>query len=93
MPTNIFQAIESKTPVICTNIGGNIEILDNGKNGLLLNHNNINNSSKAILNYIDDYNLQNKHVINSKNFLTKNFKYDDFKEKILHVLSEISQKN
>ena len=38
LPTVIFEAIESNTPVIFTNLGGAYEILDSGKNGLTIDH-------------------------------------------------------
>ena len=73
-PTVIFEAIESKTPVICTDNGGASEILNDFKNGLLIDYNDIKKSSQLILNYIDDLDLQKNNIDNSMKFISKNFK-------------------
>ena len=86
-PTVIFEAIESYTPVICTDNGGAREILNNGKNGLLINSNELEKSKNKILNYIVDYKKQNEHLKKSIDYVSRNFNYNKFETKILKVIS------
>jgi glycosyltransferase involved in cell wall biosynthesis len=40
LPTVLFESLHNDLPIVATNIGGAIEILDNGNNGLLIPYNN-----------------------------------------------------
>ena len=86
LPTVIFEAIQNKIPVISTNRGGAVEILNNGKNGLLIEPDNLEISVNRIFNYINNKSLQKLHVKNSYEFIKINFNYNNFKEKILSVV-------
>ena len=70
-PTVIFEAIESKTPIISSDRGGAREILDDFRNGLLVYSDNVEKSSQLILDYINDLDLQKNNVENSVNFVSK----------------------
>ena len=93
LPTVIFEAIQAKLPVIATNIGGNVEILNDGKNGLLIDNLNVNCSVKKILNYIDDIRRQKKHNKISIDYLQNNFNYDNFRKNIFDLLIETIKSN
>ena len=86
-PTVIFEAIETRTPVICTNKGGCGEILDNFKNGLLIDNKDVNKSSQLILNYIKNLNLQNNNIEDSIKYISKNFSKQIFSKKIKILIS------
>ena len=51
LPTVIFEAINCKTPVITNNLGGAYEILDEGKNGLIIKNDLIEESVEKIFIY------------------------------------------
>ena len=87
--TVIFEAIESNTPVIFTNLGGAFEILDNGKNGLTIDHLSLTNSCEIILNYIEDNLEQEKNIKNAKIFIQDNFKLSSFNNNLKTLISEI----
>ncbi len=86
-PTVIFEAIESKTPVVFSNNGGASEILNQSQNGLLIDYNDIIKSTKLILKYIDDIDLQKKNVDNSVKFISDNFKIQIFSKKLNSLIS------
>jgi len=88
LPTVIFEAIQSKTPVICTDKGGAREILNDFSNGLLIDYNDVKKSARLILNYIDDLDRQKKNVNNSINFVLENFNYEIFSQKIKSLISK-----
>ncbi len=86
-PTVIFEAIQSKTPVISTDNGGAREILNDFRNGLLVDFNDVEKSTQLILNYINDFGLQKKNVENSIKFITENFKEESFSNEISFLIS------
>ena len=88
LPTVIFEAIQSKTPVICTDKGGAREILNDFSNGLLIDYNDIKKSTQLILNYIDDLGRQKKNINDSMNFILENFNNEIFTQKIKSLISK-----
>ena len=86
-PTVIFEAIQSKIPVICTDNGGASEILNDFKNGLLVDFSNIEKSAQLILNYIKNLSLQNNNVEDAIKFVSKNYNKEIFSKKITALIS------
>lgn len=86
-PTVIFEAIESKTPVVFSDNGGASEILNQSQNGLLIDHNDIKKSAQLILKYIDDKDLQKRNIDNAVKFISDNFKIQIFSKKINSLIS------
>ena len=89
LPTVIFEAIESNTPVIFTNLGGSYEILDFGKNGLAIDHLSVKKSVEIILKFIDNNSKQEKNIYNAKNFVKTNFQLSSFNNNLKKLISEI----
>ena len=87
LPTAIFEAIQSNLPVIATNIGGAVEILDAGKGGLLISENNSLKASRDILEYVKNTQLVKKKNEYALNFINENFSEETFNKKILHFFS------
>ena len=89
LPTVIFEAIESNTPVIFTNLGGSYEILDFGKNGLAIEHLSLKKSVESILKFIDNSFEQEKNVKKAKSFVEKNFQISSFNNSLKTLISKI----
>lgn len=89
LPTVIFEAIESSTPVIFTKPGGAYEILDSGKNGLGIDHLSLKKSVESILQFIDNRLEQEKNVRNAKRFVKKNFPLNSFNYNLKTLISKI----
>ena len=86
LPTVIFEAIKTKTPVITNNFGGAYEILQNGNNGLIIKNNLINDSADKILNYIKNKKSQKENIDNAYNYIRKNYSFEEFRKKILNTV-------
>ena len=89
LPTVIFEAIESGTPIIFTNLGGSYEILDSGKNGLSIDHLSVKKSVENILEFLEDTFEQEKNVKNAKSFVEKNFPKSLFNNSLKTLISKI----
>jgi glycosyltransferase involved in cell wall biosynthesis len=92
LPTVIFEAIESNLPIIYTNQGGAYEILDSGNNGLLIDSLSISKSCELIMKYIDDKDLQQNNIKDSKSFVEKNFQISSFNNKLKKLITELVNK-
>ena len=86
LPTVIFEAIESKTPVITNNLGGAYEILNQGKYGLLIENHLIKESTLKILSYIKDEKKQINNIEKAFHYVFENFSKEKFKRKILRTI-------
>ena len=85
-PTVIFEAIQAKVPVITNGLGGAFEILNNGKNGLIIKNDLINESVDKILKFIENHELQKENTELAFDYVCKNFSLDDFEKKIMRII-------
>ena len=77
---NIIEAMNYGLPVICSNVGGNHELIENENNGFLFNYNNIKNFEEKTV-YITNYNYQLENIgyfINNKEFTKKYINKSNF---------------
>ena len=87
LPTVIIDSLTLNRPVVSTDIGGCSEILNNGKNGILIPINDPKSSAKLIYEYSKNLNLQREHLENARVFLKHNFSRMEFENRILNELS------
>ena len=92
LPTVIFEAIECSLPVICTNQGGAYEILDSGNNGLLIDSLSTTKSCELIIKYINDNDLKQNHINDSKSFVEKNFQISSFNNNLKKLITDLVNK-
>ncbi len=86
LPTVIFEAINCKIPVITNNLGGAHEILNEGKNGLIIENDLIKASVKKIFLYMYNKKEQKKNVEKAFNYVCYNFSQEQFKRNILNSI-------
>jgi len=84
LPTVLFESLYNELPSVSTNLGGAIEILDNGNNGLLIPYNDSIKASSLIIEYIKNKELQKIHLKNSKTHFKGNFNSSVFEQNILN---------
>jgi glycosyltransferase involved in cell wall biosynthesis len=89
LPTVLFESLYNNLSVAATNLGGAIEILDNGNNGLLIPYNDSKKAANLINDYTNNNKLQKEHLNNSKKNLQDNFSTKLFKKNILKELDNL----
>jgi glycosyltransferase involved in cell wall biosynthesis len=89
LPTVLFESLYNDLPTVATNLGGAIEILDNGNNGLLIPYNDSKKAANLINDYCADIKLQKKHLDNSKNNFKINFRTESFNKNILKEVNNL----
>ena len=89
LPTVLFESLYNNLPSVATNLGGAIEILDNGKNGLLIPFNDSRKAANLINEYCSNDKLQKKHLENSKKNFKINFSSESFNKNILKEVNNL----
>lgn len=62
----LLEAMATNTPIITTNVGGNPELIENNKTGILVEYNNKEEIKKAIVSILNDKVMAEKLTKNSK---------------------------
>jgi glycosyltransferase involved in cell wall biosynthesis len=89
LPTVLFESLNNDLPTVATNLGGAIEILDNGNNGLLIPYNDSKKAANLIYEYCSNIKLQKKHLKNSKKNFKINFSSESFNKNILKEVKNL----
>jgi glycosyltransferase involved in cell wall biosynthesis len=89
LPTVLFESLYNDLPTVATNLGGAVEILDNGNNGLLIPYNDPKKAANLIYEYCSNIKLQKKHIENSKKNFQINFSSELFKKNILKEVNNL----
>ncbi|MDB3927259.1 glycosyltransferase family 4 protein [Flavobacteriaceae bacterium] len=89
LPTVLFESLHNDLPTVATNLGGAIEILDNGNNGLLIPYNDPKKVADLINEYCTNTKLQKKHLENSKKNFKINFSSESFSKNILKEVNNL----
>ncbi len=89
LPTVLFESLHNGLPSVATNLGGAIEILDNGNNGLLIPHNDPKKAANLIIEYCANPKLQKNHIENSKKNFKINFSSESFSKNILKEVNNL----
>ena len=89
LPTVLFESLHIDLPSVATNLGGAIEILDNGNNGLLIPYNDPKKAANLINEYCTNTKLQKKHLENSKKNFKINFSSESFSKNILKEVNSL----
>jgi len=89
LPTVLFESLYNDLPSVATNLGGAIEILDNGNNGLLIPYNDPKKAANLINEYCTNTKLQKKHLENSKKNFKINFSSESFNKNILKEVNNL----
>ena len=89
LPTVLFESLYNDLPSVATNLGGAIEILDNGSNGLLIPFNDPKKAADLINEYCSNTKQQKKHLENSKKNFKINFSTESFNKNILKEVNSL----
>jgi len=87
LPTVIIEAILLNIPIIATNLGGSVEILDYGLGGLLIPENNAKKSVSLILDHLNNKKNILEKKKHARNHLKKFFSESEFNYKILSLFN------
>jgi len=73
LPMSLLEAMSVGTPVVCTNVGGIAEAVENETSGILVESNNVNVLAEAILRIYKDISFKEKIVSNALTSIDNKF--------------------
>jgi glycosyltransferase involved in cell wall biosynthesis len=85
MPNVIIEAMSLGKPIIGTNLAGIPEEIENNVNGFIVNVNNAEDLSEAMLKFIVDKNLIQKMGIKSKEIFDNKFEYSEIIKSFINL--------
>ncbi|MGM0609113.1 MAG: glycosyltransferase, partial [Candidatus Muiribacteriota bacterium] len=85
----ILEAMSSGLPVITTRVGGNEELIEDGKQGFLIKPDSMYDICKAVQKYIDNTDLISNHGKNARKKAVKDFALDKMVLKYTSLYQEI----
>jgi glycosyltransferase involved in cell wall biosynthesis len=84
----LLEAAASGLPIIASNIPGNDEFIEQGKNGLLFNISKPNELTQAILRLADERKLSNEYGRSAQEYFIKDFTLQRYTEKLNKFFDE-----
>lgn len=91
LPISLIEATMMGCPIICNNVGGNPEIVCDGKNGMIIDKNDWDTLILVLNNLpnisLEEYNSMSKY---SREIYENNFTYEVFKKKYLNLLQTLA---
>ncbi|MFA4941904.1 MAG: glycosyltransferase [Patescibacteria group bacterium] len=88
LPHVVIEAMRLSLPVITTDVGGNREVVENNKTGLLVEYNNREQIKEAILNLNKDKNLISTLTANAEKQIVEKFSQEQMINNIVKELGE-----
>lgn len=87
-PIPVLEAMAIGKPVIATNVGGIGEIIENGKTGILIRPNSVNELAKSIIETIDNTELQKEIGKNASSIISEHFSVQNVVSMMENVYNE-----
>lgn len=96
-PVSLIEAQAANIPVISTNVGGVLNVVDNGNTGFVVEKNEVQSYAKMLLKLINKQEIREKMSQNGWNFVQQKFSYkrlcDDVRQLYIKLLQEKGYKN
>lgn len=92
MPVSLLEAMSYSCACVCTSVGGVPEVLNHGKNGLLINPKNIFELQSMLLACIDDETQRNNLGKNALETITKEYNIKIILEDLKNIYLEVFNK-
>ena len=91
LPTSVMEACAAGKPVVATDVGGTNEIIQDGKTGFLIAPRDIEGLKEKINMLIEDQDLQEELGRKAKEYVKKNFSWDEIIEKWVKEIELVSE--
>ena len=88
LPHSVLNAMRANLPVITTSVGGNLEVIQDGENGLLVPYNDKSAWLAAVAKLLRNEMLQAKFIANGQKTL-ENFKWDKLVAKTVEAINSL----
>lgn len=76
LSTVVLEAMAMKTPVVASNVGGNVELIQDGRTGLLVNPRDVDDLTEAVSTILNDRPLARRIAENAYQHFLENYSWD-----------------
>lgn len=92
LPFVLLELMACEKPVIASRIGGNLSVIVDGKNGLLVSTGNVKELSRKIKLLIEDSGLANKLALSARKTILEGFSVEQMIRQTLDVMQKVAYK-
>ncbi len=89
LSNTILEAMSFCLPVVATNVGDNMQLVNDGKNGFLVEPKNLNQISNALLRFINNRDLLKSYGLNSYNKVKSEYSINTFTNNYLTFIKRL----
>ena len=89
LSNTILEAMSFCLPIVATNVGDNMYLVNNGKNGFLVEPKNLNQISNALLRFINNRDLLKSYGLNSYNKVKNEYSINTFTNNYLTFIKRL----
>ena len=88
----VLESMAAGKPVITTINNGNEDVIENGKNGILINPNDVKSLKQAIIDLLNDKDKRKELGENAEKFIAEHVAWEKNTKKLSDILTEIRRK-
>lgn len=92
LPTTLLEAMSCGLPVVATAVSGNLDVIESGKNGILVPIKSPDKMAQAISSLLSDENLRIKLGIAARKTIEEKYTWDTISNKILYNYNFVIRK-
>ncbi len=86
----LLEAMSSGLPIVATKVGGIVEVLENGKYGILVEPGNAKEMADGIIKILEDEQLSNNLSIKGRKIVMQKYSWEKISNKIIKVYNELA---
>lgn len=89
LPTVLLEAMACGCPIVATSVSGNLDVLTQGHDGILVPPKSPDKIAEAVLKLLDDEKMRNTLGINARNTIENRFTWSIISKKFLHFYNSL----
>jgi glycosyltransferase involved in cell wall biosynthesis len=90
MSNTLLEAMAAELPIVCTSVGGNLELIEHSQRGMLVEPGDDLSLADAIIGYADSAETRIRHAANARQFILQNFSLDAMVQRYVSLYESVA---